>query len=78
MIMSLQTALHRAFRLVYMGHSKQQCHYWFMVLKLSLTAVKNQTRAKEEEDNILQWSAFVLFNARFVMLYCIGFCVLFS
>jgi len=77
MIMSLQTALHYAFCLVYMDHSKQR-HYWFMVLKLSLTTVKNQTKAKAEEDNILQWGAFVLFNPSFVMLYCIGLCVLFS
>jgi len=42
--------------------------YWFMGLKLSLTIVKNQTRTKEAQDNILQWSTFVLFNPSFVML----------
>jgi hypothetical protein len=66
MIMSLQSALHHAFCLVYMGHSKH-CQriapsIWFMGLKLLLTTVKKQTRTKEEEDNILQWSTFVLFT----------------
>jgi len=68
MIMSLVAALHHVFYLV----------YWFMDLKLSVTTVKNQTRTKEEEDNILQWSNFVLFNPGFVMLYYIGLCVFLS
>jgi hypothetical protein len=49
-----------------------------MSLKLLLTTVKNQTRTKEEQDNILQGSTFVLFNPSFVMLYFIGLYVFFS